>query len=102
MLDIANSQILFVVLSMVVAFLISFASTPVVIGIAKKIKAIDVPKDERRVHKKPIPLIGGLAIFYGFLVSVLCFCDIEEPIIGILLGAFFVFRKLSRRNRAFA
>ena len=50
MLDVANSQILFVVLSMVVAFLISFASTPVVIGIAKKIKAIDVPKDERRVH----------------------------------------------------
>ena len=90
MLDIANSQILFVVLSMVVAFLISFASTPVVIGIAKKIKAIDVPKDERRVHKKPIPLIGGLAIFYGFLVSVLCFCDIEEPIIGILLGAFVI------------
>ncbi len=90
MLNIANSQILFVVLSMVVAFLISFASTPVVIGIAKKIKAIDVPKDERRVHKKPIPLIGGLAIFYGFLVSVLCFCDIEEPIIGILLGAFVI------------
>ena len=87
MLSVANSQFLFVILAMVVAFLISFASTPVVIGIAKKIKAIDVPKDERRVHKKPIPLIGGLAIFYGFIVSVLCFCDIDKPIIGILLGA---------------
>ncbi len=87
MLSVTNPQILFVVLAMVVAFLISFAATPVVIGIAKKIKAIDVPKDERRVHKKPIPLIGGLAIFYGFLISVLCFCDIDEPIIGILLGA---------------
>ena len=59
MLDIANSQILFVVLSMVVAFLISFASTPVVIGIAKKIKAIDVPKDERRVHKRLYESKGG-------------------------------------------
>ncbi|MBE7011600.1 MAG: undecaprenyl/decaprenyl-phosphate alpha-N-acetylglucosaminyl 1-phosphate transferase [Ruminococcaceae bacterium] len=81
---------LFIVLAMVVAFLISFATTPVVIGIAKKIKAIDVPKDERRVHKKPIPLIGGLAIFYGFLISVLCFCDLEEPVIGILTGALII------------
>lgn len=87
MFDITSTQFLFVALAMVVAFLISFASTPVVIGIARKIKAIDVPKDERRVHKKPIPLIGGLAIFYGFLISVLCFCKIDESLIGILIGA---------------
>lgn len=87
MFDISNMKILFVALAIVVAFLISFAATPVVIGIAKKINAIDVPKDERRVHKKPIPLIGGLAIFYGFLISVLCFCVIDESVIGIVLGA---------------
>ena len=78
---------IFVFLAMFVAFLISFSATPAVIGFANKIKAIDVPKDERRVHKKPIPLIGGLAIFYGFVISVLCFAVIDKPTMGILIGA---------------
>lgn len=78
---------IFVFLAMLVAFLISFSATPAVIGFANKIKAIDVPKDERRVHKKPIPLIGGLAIFYGFVISVLCFAVIDKPTMGILTGA---------------
>ena len=78
---------IFVVLALAVAFLISFAATPMVISIAHKINAIDVPKDARRVHKKPIPLIGGLAIFYGFLVSVLCFGTLDNEMIGILIGS---------------
>jgi UDP-GlcNAc:undecaprenyl-phosphate GlcNAc-1-phosphate transferase len=61
-----------------------------VISLAHKINAIDVPKDNRRVHKKPIPLIGGLAIFYGFVVSVLCFVTMEREIAGILIGALIV------------
>ncbi len=77
----------FIILALAVAFLISFATTPAVIALANKVKAIDVPKDERRVHKKPIPLIGGLAIFYGFIISVLCFAVIDRPTMGILCGA---------------
>ena len=45
----------YVILALAVAFLIAFASTPAVIALAHKIRAIDIPKDERRVHKKPIP-----------------------------------------------
>ena len=78
---------LFVLLALVVAFLISFAATPMVISLAHKINAIDVPKDARRVHKKPTPLIGGLAIFYGFIVSTLCFAVIDKQTMGILIGA---------------
>ncbi len=77
----------FIILSLAVAFLISFSTTPAVIALANKIKAIDVPKDERRVHKKPIPLIGGLAIFYGFAISVLCFAVIDRPTMGIIIGS---------------
>lgn len=77
---------LFVLLALAVAFMISFAATPMVISLAHKINAIDVPKDARRVHKKPIPLIGGLAIFYGFIVSVLCFGTIDQETMGILIG----------------
>ncbi len=78
---------IFIMLAFAVGFLISFASTPTVIVLARKIKAIDIPKDSRRIHKKPIPLIGGLAIFYGFLISVLCFAVMEKELMGILIGA---------------
>lgn len=81
------SNNIFVFFALIVAFLFSFSATPVVIGIANKINALDVPKDERRVHKKPIPLIGGLAIFYGFVISVLCFAVIDKTTMGILIGA---------------
>ena len=78
---------IFILLALAVAFLISFSATPTVIALAHKIKAIDIPKDERRVHKKPIPLIGGLAIFYGFVISVLCFAVIDRQVMGLLLGS---------------
>lgn len=78
---------IFIILALAVGFLVSFASTPTVIVLARKIKAIDIPKDERRVHKKPIPLIGGLAIFYGFLVSVLCFANIDREVLGIIIAS---------------
>lgn len=77
----------YVILTFAVAFLIAFAATPMVIALAHKINAIDVPKDARRMHKRPTPLIGGLAIFLGFLVSVLCFATIEKETMGILIGA---------------
>ena len=78
---------IFVILALAVAFLISFAATPMVISLAYKLNAIDVPKDARRVHKKPTPLIGGLAIFYGFIVSVLCFAVLDREVAGILIGS---------------
>lgn len=77
---------LFVILALAVAFLVAFAATPMVISLAHKVNAIDVPKDKRRVHKKPTPLMGGLAIFYGFIVSVLCFATLDRETVGILIG----------------
>lgn len=82
-----KESVIFIMLALAVGFLISFASTPTVIALARKINAIDVPKDSRRIHKKPIPLIGGLAIFYGFIISVLCFAVMEKELMGILIGA---------------
>ena len=76
------------IFSLAVAFLFSFASVPFVRIFAFKIKAIDVPRDNRRMHKNPTPRIGGVAIFFGFLVSYLCFCDvIDLPHLGVLIGA---------------
>ena len=79
--------ILKVALTLLFAAGLSCALTPLVKVVAKKIGAIDVPKDNRRMHKTPIPRLGGLAIFAGFLVSVLIFGEINRELRGILLGA---------------
>ncbi len=69
------------------AAVVCFLSTPLVKSLAYKIGAIDVPKDDRRMHKVPIPRLGGLAIFLSFLLAVLVFADIDRQMQGILLGA---------------
>lgn len=72
--------------ALVSAMLISFIATPVVKSLAEKVGAVDVPKDNRRMHKHPIPRMGGLAIFLGFLLSTLVFVPLSTSLRGMLLG----------------
>lgn len=53
-----------------VALVVALLVTPLVILLAKKTGALDAP-DARKVHKKPIPRIGGLAIYAGFMASII-------------------------------
>jgi len=76
-----------VFLTIAVAFVISFAMTPIVKTFAQKVGAMDVPGEARRVHDHPIPRMGGLAIFLGFILSVLLFAHVDRTIQGILLGS---------------
>ena len=69
-----------------IAFGVSLISTPYIKVLAQKIGAIDVP-DARRVHDHPIPRMGGLAIFYGFLIAILCFAKVNTELRGILIGS---------------
>ena len=55
------------IIAFVAALAVSFITTPFIKKLALKIGAIDVPKDERRVHDKPIPRLGGLAIYIAFI-----------------------------------
>lgn len=71
----------------ILALAVSFAVTPAVKMFAIKIKAIDVPKDARRMHKVPIPRAGGLAIFAGFLIGFLLFGQLTAQSRAILIGA---------------
>lgn len=66
---------------------VSFAFTPIVKSFAVRVGAMDVPGEARRVHDHPIPRMGGLAIFLGFLISVVLFAEISKPVQGILIGA---------------
>lgn len=83
-------DIIKLILCFSVAFGVSLASTPFVKVLAYKIGAIDVPKDARRVHDHPIPRLGGLAIFYGFLISILCFATVDTQLKGIIIGCLII------------
>lgn len=85
-----SEQLIFLIFSFIIAFVFSFAFTPVVKRMAYKIKAIDIPKDGRRMHKHPIPRLGGLAIIFGFMVSTLCFGHMTKGLVAILISAMII------------
>ena len=60
-----------IAIAFLLAFIIAFMTTPYMIKIAKKVGAVDIPKDKRRMHKKEMPKFGGPAVILGFLVSVI-------------------------------
>lgn len=60
-----------IAIAFVLAFITTFVITPYTIKLAKKIGAVDTPKDERRVNKVTMPRLGGLAIIAGFVVSII-------------------------------
>ncbi len=69
-----------------IAAFVALIITPIVKKLAEKLGAIDVPKDDRRVHKKPIPRLGGLAIYMGFMVSVIALIPMDTKIVSMLIG----------------
>jgi UDP-GlcNAc:undecaprenyl-phosphate GlcNAc-1-phosphate transferase len=62
--------------------------TPAVGGVARIFGVMDDPGGEkRRMHVRPVPRLGGLAMFLGFIVPALAFLPLDGPYRGILLGA---------------
>lgn len=53
------------------AFLITFTVIPAIITVAQEKKLYDEPDDTRKLHKLPIPSLGGLAMFIGFIFTIL-------------------------------
>jgi len=48
---------------------ISFLITPLIERLAHKYKILDMPS-ERKIHKSPVPLLGGISIFIGFNAAI--------------------------------
>lgn len=93
-----------IAIAFLLAFITSFVITPYTIKLAKKVGAVDLP-NERRINKKPMPRLGGIAVILGFLVSIiylLIIMSIEQSInlngeeqyyiklIGFLIGAIII------------
>ncbi|MBN8837384.1 MAG: undecaprenyl/decaprenyl-phosphate alpha-N-acetylglucosaminyl 1-phosphate transferase [Sphingobacteriia bacterium] len=64
------------ILGAILAFSITFYSIPAIINIARMKKLYDYP-GERKIHVDPIPSLGGLAIFAGFILSLLVVADLS-------------------------
>ena len=75
-----------VVWGALIAFAIVVLLTPAVGGMARLLGVVDRPGD-RRLNKRPIPRLGGLAIFLGILVPSLAFLSLDGEMRGIVLGA---------------
>ena len=80
------TQLIFGIVATICAILLAYTLTPAVRVLAFKIGAVDVPLDGRRIHTKPIPRIGGLAIYLSFTLTTLLFCDVSRELVTILIG----------------
>lgn len=67
------------------AFLMSFLLTPILRFAAIKLKIVDMP-DERKIHKKPVPLLGGLAIFISYAVTIILNFSFSIELKGVIIG----------------
>lgn len=68
-----------------ITFIISALLIPIVKKMAFHVNAIDYP-NERKVHLKPMPRLGGLAIFLAFLAGYMLFAQEMQEMLGILMG----------------
>lgn len=55
----------------IIAFLITFSAIPIIIRVAEMKHLFDVPDDDRKVHANPVPSLGGIGIFAGFILAML-------------------------------
>ncbi len=84
-----NEVIRQVFLMLGTTFLFSLCITPVIKMIAKHVGAMDIP-NERKVHKVPMPRLGGLSIFFGFLLGYMLFGEQSIVMNSILIASFVV------------
>lgn len=73
------------------AAVVTMAMTPLAVWFAPKIGAMDIPKDNRRVHNKPMPRFGGAAIYIGMMVSLAVFCLQGKGVIPIMIGCTMIY-----------
>lgn len=85
--SINNHNILEVVL---VTFVVSLLLVPLAKSIANHVGAVDLP-NERKIHKVPMPRMGGLAIFGGFIFGYIVYGDVTTQMLSILIGSFIIF-----------
>ncbi|WP_139905690.1 MraY family glycosyltransferase [Clostridium thermarum] len=74
-----------------IAAITSFFITPLIRKAAYRYGVLDIPRGKRKIHKKPIPLLGGLAIYIPFIILVVAKAGvINRAEWGIILGGLII------------
>jgi UDP-GlcNAc:undecaprenyl-phosphate GlcNAc-1-phosphate transferase len=70
------------------ALLLVIGATPVTRRLANHLGVVDTPS-ARKLHLRPVPLMGGVAIYAGFIVALFLFGErwVIPQVISILIGA---------------
>ena len=84
-LKVNNYNVFFI---MLICFISAIILTPIVKKIASHINAVDKPDNKRKVHTKPIPRLGGLAVFLAFLIGYMLFAPKTTQMLSVLIGGF--------------
>lgn len=72
----------------IISVIISAVLTPFVKKFAIKFNIMDIPDDNRRIHNKPIPLLGGLAIYFSFVITLIFNKgNLTNSEVGLILGS---------------
>ncbi len=69
------------------ALFLSLWLTPVTVRVSRRIGAVDRPDDERKVHFRVVSRLGGLAMVFALVASLLLFFPIDRRLAAFLLGA---------------
>ena len=77
--------------ALLISVAVAFLMTPVSIMVAHKLGVIDKPKDGRRMHRKPIPRFGGMAIFVGSMTALTIPADMNGLIKVAMLGGLLMY-----------
>ncbi len=72
-----------------VTFIVSLLLVPLSKKIAVHVGAMDIP-NKRKVHKKPMPRLGGLAIYGSFLMGYMLYGDLTTQMLSILISTFII------------
>lgn len=78
------NDVLYIIL---ITFIASFFLVFIAKRIAKHVNAMDMP-NKRKVHQKPMPRLGGLAIFLAFLLGYILYGEPTNQMNSILIGGF--------------
>jgi UDP-GlcNAc:undecaprenyl-phosphate GlcNAc-1-phosphate transferase len=84
-----TEQLTRIFLMVLVTFVFVTFIVPFVKRIAFHIGALDIP-NARKVHKKPMPRLGGLGMYLGFLLGYMIFGSPSAVMNSVLIGSFII------------
>lgn len=83
-----NGHNIFVIVG--VCFMASLVFVEMMKRVAKFLKVLDYPNDKRKIHKEPMPLLGGIGIFLAFLLGYMIFAPKDDLMLSILISSFLI------------